>query len=227
MSATSLEDEIVKACDNVEKTLAEAGASCRDVVNIHSYHVPTAADSIGDQHMAVMVDQFHKRFGESLPLRTALGVKALALPDQHVEIRSSPSSDPAQVGRPLVRPTRRRRAAADWRRRRPTTPNITATPDPRIDAPSPHVDSCGCGAFCALTGANARGSLGNEMGGPARWLSQPSASTRSRQARSQRRHTSAHTRQCSCFAACLSHSSALVLQAVAHVWSTVLVKLAS
>lgn len=62
---------------------------------------------------------------------------------------------------------------------------------------------------------------------PARWLSQPSASTRSRQARSQRRHTSAHTRQCSCFAACLSHSSALVLQAVAQVWSTALVKLAS
>jgi enamine deaminase RidA (YjgF/YER057c/UK114 family) len=86
LSATSLEEEIVKACDNVEKTLAEAGASWRDVVNIHSYHVPTAGDSIGDGHMSVMVDQFRKRFGESLPLWTALGVKALALPDQHVEI---------------------------------------------------------------------------------------------------------------------------------------------
>jgi enamine deaminase RidA (YjgF/YER057c/UK114 family) len=86
LSATSLEDEIVKACDNVEKTLAETGASWRDVVNIHSYHVPTADDSIGDEHMAVMVDQFRKRFGESLPLWTAVGVKALALPDQHVEI---------------------------------------------------------------------------------------------------------------------------------------------
>jgi enamine deaminase RidA (YjgF/YER057c/UK114 family) len=85
LSATSLEDEIVKACDNVEKTLADAGASWRDVVNIHSYHVPTADDSI-DQHMSVMVDQFRKRFGESLPLWTALGVKALALPDQHVDI---------------------------------------------------------------------------------------------------------------------------------------------
>jgi enamine deaminase RidA (YjgF/YER057c/UK114 family) len=77
---------IVKACDNVEKTLAEAGVSWRDIVNIHSYHVPTADDSIGDEHMSVMVDQFRKRFGESLPLWTALGVKALALPDQHVEI---------------------------------------------------------------------------------------------------------------------------------------------
>jgi enamine deaminase RidA (YjgF/YER057c/UK114 family) len=36
--------------------------------------------------MLVMVDQFGKRFGESLPLWTALGVKALALPEQRVEI---------------------------------------------------------------------------------------------------------------------------------------------
>ena len=86
-SATSLEDEIVKAFDNVEKTLAEAGASWRDVVNVHSYHVPTANDSIiGEQHMSVMVDQFRKRFGESRPVWTAVGVKALTFPDQHVEI---------------------------------------------------------------------------------------------------------------------------------------------
>ena len=86
LSATSLEDEIVKACDNVEKTLAEVGAGWRDVVNIHSYHVPAADDSIGDQHMSVMVDQFRKRFGEGAPLWTALGVEALALPHQRVEI---------------------------------------------------------------------------------------------------------------------------------------------
>ncbi|OBL14022.1 hypothetical protein A5646_08175 [Mycobacterium sp. 1245499.0] len=86
LTATSLEDEIVKACDNVEKTLAEAGAAWRDVVNVHSYHVPTEDDSIGNQHMSVMVDQFRKRFGETLPLWTALGVEALALPGQRVEI---------------------------------------------------------------------------------------------------------------------------------------------
>ncbi|OBG34145.1 Rid family hydrolase [Mycobacterium sp. E3198] len=86
LSVESLEDEIVKACDNVEKTLAEAGATWRDVVNIHSYHVPNSDDSIGDQHMSVMVDQFRKRCGERLPLWTAVGVKALALPQQHVEI---------------------------------------------------------------------------------------------------------------------------------------------
>lgn len=88
LSTTSLEEEIVKACDNVERTLAEAGASWRDVVNIRSYHVPTADDSIGDEHMSVMVDQFRKRFGETAPLWTALGVKALALPDQRVEIEA-------------------------------------------------------------------------------------------------------------------------------------------
>ena len=88
LSSTSLEDEIVKACDNVEKTLAEAGGTWRDIVNIRSYHVPTADDSIGDEHMSVMVSQFRKRFGENLPLWTALGVKALALPDQHVEIEA-------------------------------------------------------------------------------------------------------------------------------------------
>ncbi|MCV7408352.1 hypothetical protein AWC05_04850 [Mycobacterium florentinum] len=86
LSPTSLQDEIVKACDNVEKTLAEAGASWRDVVNVHSYHVPTDDDSIGGEHMSVMVDEFRKRFGESLPLWTALGVEALALPNQRVEI---------------------------------------------------------------------------------------------------------------------------------------------
>ncbi|OBG73652.1 MULTISPECIES: Rid family hydrolase [Mycobacterium] len=86
MPATPLEEEIVRACDNVEKTLAEAGASWRDVVNVHSYHVPTTPDSIGTEHMAVMVNQFRKRFGASMPLWTALGVEALALPGQRVEI---------------------------------------------------------------------------------------------------------------------------------------------
>lgn len=86
LSAKSLDDEIAKACDNVEKTLAEAGATWRDVVNVHSYHVPAADDSIGDQHMSLMVDQFRKRFGDSLPLWTAVGVEALALPGQRIEI---------------------------------------------------------------------------------------------------------------------------------------------
>lgn len=86
LSVTPLEDEIDKACDNIEKTLAEAGATWGDVVNVHSYHVPTADDSIGSQHMSLMVDQFRKRLGERQPLWTALGVEALALAGQRVEI---------------------------------------------------------------------------------------------------------------------------------------------
>lgn len=68
------------------KNLAEAGATWGDVVNVHSYHVPTADDSIGSQHMSLMVDQFRKRLGERQPLWTALGVEALALAGQRVEI---------------------------------------------------------------------------------------------------------------------------------------------
>ncbi|OBH14187.1 Rid family hydrolase [Mycobacterium sp. E1747] len=86
MSVISLEEEIAQACDNVAKTLAEAGASWRDIVNVHSYHVPTTPDSIGAEHMSAMVDQFRKRSGERMPLWTALGVEALALPGQRVEI---------------------------------------------------------------------------------------------------------------------------------------------
>ncbi|NDJ90749.1 Rid family hydrolase [Mycolicibacter kumamotonensis] len=86
LTTTSLRDEIAKACDNVEKTLAAAGASWRDVVNIHSYHVPTAVDSIGDEHMSEMVAQFRQRLGDIAPLWTAVGVEALALPEQHIEI---------------------------------------------------------------------------------------------------------------------------------------------
>lgn len=86
MSTTSLREEIVKACDNVEKTLAEAGASFSDVVSVHSYHVSADDDCIGEEHMSAMVDQFRERFGENVPLWTAVGVKTLALPEQRVEI---------------------------------------------------------------------------------------------------------------------------------------------
>jgi enamine deaminase RidA (YjgF/YER057c/UK114 family) len=36
--------------------------------------------------MSVRVNQFRQRFGPSLPVWTALGGEALAMPDQHVEI---------------------------------------------------------------------------------------------------------------------------------------------
>lgn len=83
----ALEDEIVRAFDNVERTLAQAGASWADVVAVDSYHVPAAADAIGDAHNRVMVEQFRRRMGDRAPIWTELGVPALGAPGMRVEIR--------------------------------------------------------------------------------------------------------------------------------------------
>lgn len=83
----SLEEEIVRAFDNVERTLATAGATWADVVSVDSFHVPTAEDTIGDDHTRVMVEQFRKRMGERAPIWTQLGVAALGAPGMRVEIR--------------------------------------------------------------------------------------------------------------------------------------------
>lgn len=82
-----LEDEIVRAFDNVERTLATAGAGWPDVVSVNSYHVPTAPDTIGDDHTRVMVEQFRKRMGDRAPIWTQIGVPALGAPGMRVEIR--------------------------------------------------------------------------------------------------------------------------------------------
>lgn len=82
-----LEDEIVRAFENVERTLAEAGATWRDVVSVDSYHVPTAPDEIGQDHNRVMVEQFRARMGDRAPIWTELGVAALGAPGMRVEIR--------------------------------------------------------------------------------------------------------------------------------------------
>ena len=56
----SVEEEIIQAFENVERTLALAGAFWKDVVHVNSYHVPTATDFIGDEHLSTMTDQFRK-----------------------------------------------------------------------------------------------------------------------------------------------------------------------
>ncbi|MFG1640116.1 RidA family protein [Amycolatopsis sp. NPDC049252] len=85
----SLEDEIVQAFENVERTLATAGASWTDVVAVDSFHIPTAADTIGDDHTKVMVEQFRKRMGDRAPIWTQIGVAALGAPGMRVEIRAT------------------------------------------------------------------------------------------------------------------------------------------
>lgn len=52
----SLDEEIVQAFENVERTLATVGASWTDVIAVDGYHVPTAEDTIGDDHTRVMVE---------------------------------------------------------------------------------------------------------------------------------------------------------------------------
>ena len=83
----SLDDEIVQAFDNVERTLAMAGAGWRDVVAVNSYHVSAQDDTIGDVHNRVMVEQFRKRMGDPAPIWTQIGVLALGAPKMRIEIR--------------------------------------------------------------------------------------------------------------------------------------------
>ncbi len=80
-------DEVIRAFDNVQRTLATAGASWRDVVSVHSYHLPDADGAIGDEHLATMAEQFRVRMGERAPLWTCIGVAALANPRMRVEIQ--------------------------------------------------------------------------------------------------------------------------------------------
>ena len=64
----TLAEEIATAFDNVERTLAEAGATWADVIAVDTFHVPTADDSIGEEHMSVITEQFRKRLGDRTPL---------------------------------------------------------------------------------------------------------------------------------------------------------------
>ena len=83
----SIEEEIIQAFENVERTLAMAGASWKDVVHVNSYHVPTAPDFIGDEHLSTMSDQFRRRMGARAPIWTCIGVPSLGDPKMRVEIR--------------------------------------------------------------------------------------------------------------------------------------------
>jgi enamine deaminase RidA (YjgF/YER057c/UK114 family) len=83
----SLEEEIVRAFDNVERTLATAGATWGDVVHVNSYHVPEVPGFIGETHGRVMVEQLRARMGDRAPIWTQLGVSALGAPGMRVEIR--------------------------------------------------------------------------------------------------------------------------------------------
>ncbi|MFW6725241.1 Rid family hydrolase [Streptomyces sp. MAR4 CNY-716] len=84
----SLEDEIVQAFDNVERTLATVGATWKDVIHVNSYHeVAPGDDAIGEDHNAVMTEQFRRRLDGRAPIWTETGVTVLGLAAMRVEIR--------------------------------------------------------------------------------------------------------------------------------------------
>ncbi|WP_374209833.1 Rid family hydrolase [Glycomyces sp. TRM65418] len=82
-----LEEEIVRAFDNVERTLAAAGATWRDVVHVNSYHLPEDPEFIGERPTRVMAEQFRRRMGGRAPVWTQTGVAALGARGMRVEIR--------------------------------------------------------------------------------------------------------------------------------------------
>lgn len=82
-----LGEEVVRAFDNVERVLAEAGASWADVVAVDSFHVPLADDEIGELHVRVAAEELGRRMGERAPVWTAVGVPSLAAVGMRVEIR--------------------------------------------------------------------------------------------------------------------------------------------
>jgi len=78
--------EIAQAFDNVERTLAAAGASWRDVVHVNTYHVLTA-DADFEVHNALVIDQMRTRMPDRAPIWTETGVTALGAPQMRFEIR--------------------------------------------------------------------------------------------------------------------------------------------
>ena len=85
---SSLEDEIIQAFDNVERTLATVGATWKDVIHVNSYHkVAPGDDAIGEDHNRVMSEQFRRRLDGRAPIWTETGVTVLGLADMRVEIR--------------------------------------------------------------------------------------------------------------------------------------------
>lgn len=79
----SIEDEIAQTFENVERTLATAGAGWNHVVHVNSYHVggfpPIVNETIAKLYRRYMPDH--------APIWTQLGVEALGLPTMRIEIR--------------------------------------------------------------------------------------------------------------------------------------------
>ena len=78
-----LQDEIALAFRNVERTLATAGATWRDVVHVNSYHVGGFPPEVNE----TMAELYRQYMPDHAPIWTELGVEALGLPEMRIEIR--------------------------------------------------------------------------------------------------------------------------------------------
>lgn len=79
----TLQEEIVQAFRNVERTLATAGASWKDVVHVNSYHVGGFPPEVNE----TMAKLYREYMPDHAPIWTQLGVEALGLPEMRIEIR--------------------------------------------------------------------------------------------------------------------------------------------
>ncbi|WP_194903836.1 Rid family hydrolase [Catenulispora rubra] len=75
-------DEIARAFENVEQTLALAGADWQHVVHVNSYHLP-----LDETAVQTMAERFRHYLPGQAPIWTCIGVPALGDPRMRVEIR--------------------------------------------------------------------------------------------------------------------------------------------
>ncbi len=81
--ADGIEAQARLAFQNLERVLAEAGATLRDVVEMTTFHINLQADVAG---FSKVKDEF---FPDSYPAWTAVGTTELALPGLLVEVRAT------------------------------------------------------------------------------------------------------------------------------------------
>lgn len=78
-----IEEEIAQAFQNVERSLATAGANWEHVVHVNSYHVGGFPPVVNE----TVTKLFRHYMPDHAPIWTQLGVEALGLPTMHIEIR--------------------------------------------------------------------------------------------------------------------------------------------
>ena len=78
-----IEEEIAQAFENVQQTLATAGAGWEHVVHVNSYHVGGFPPLVNE----TMSRLFRQYMPDRAPIWTQLGVETLGLPTMRIEIR--------------------------------------------------------------------------------------------------------------------------------------------